>query len=87
MIDRSDYEKTIAQLIGAAELVASGVAAEDDKMHAFEALAFFRLRRQRIGEVASADNDPSKTPHWPRLRWRVASSSSQPSPFWTKRGH
>lgn len=26
-------------------------------MHAFEALSFFRLRRQRIGEVASAVSD------------------------------
>lgn len=56
-MERADYEKTITQLIGAAELVASGVSAEDDRMHAFEALAFFRLRRQRIGEAASAVSD------------------------------
>lgn len=50
-MERAEYEQAIAQLIGAAELVAAGVP-ESQRMNAFEALAFFRLRQHRIGEPA-----------------------------------
>ncbi|SAK43418.1 hypothetical protein [Caballeronia ptereochthonis] len=48
-MERSDYEQAIAQLTGAAELVASGVT-QEQRAQAFEMLAFFRLLRGRIGE-------------------------------------
>ena len=46
-MERSDYEQAIAQLTGAAELVAAGVP-EDQRAQAFEMLAFIRLVRGRV---------------------------------------
>ncbi|KAK44344.1 hypothetical protein BG58_24775 [Caballeronia jiangsuensis] len=48
-MERTDYESALAQLTGAAELVAAGVSG-DQRAQAFEMLAFFRLRQARAGE-------------------------------------
>nr|WP_284505739.1 hypothetical protein [Caballeronia sp. INDeC2] len=48
-MEGADFEGALAQLTGAAELVAAGVSA-DRRVQAFEMLAFFRLRQARAGE-------------------------------------
>ncbi|SPB15265.1 hypothetical protein NOV72_02491 [Caballeronia novacaledonica] len=48
-MERADYKNALAQLTGAAELVAAG-ASEDQRAQAFEMLAFFRLRQARAGD-------------------------------------
>ncbi|SAK53313.1 hypothetical protein AWB76_01838 [Caballeronia temeraria] len=47
-MERADYESALAQLNSAAELVAAGADA-DVRTQAFDMLAFYRLRRGRIG--------------------------------------
>ncbi|SAK83149.1 hypothetical protein AWB79_05595 [Caballeronia hypogeia] len=56
-MERADYESALDQLVGAAELVASGAADEAQRAQAFEMLAFFRLRRTRIGTPATSDDE------------------------------
>ncbi|MDR5767026.1 MULTISPECIES: hypothetical protein [unclassified Caballeronia] len=51
-MERADYESALAQLVGAAQLVASG-ADKDRRAQAFEMLAFYRLRQGRIGEAGA----------------------------------
>lgn len=48
-MEQADYESALAQLTGAAEVVAAGVSG-DHRAQAFEMLAFFRLRQARAGE-------------------------------------
>ncbi|MFM0325229.1 hypothetical protein [Caballeronia glebae] len=48
-MERADYESALAQLTGAAQLVAAGVDG-DLRAQAFEMVAFYRLRQGRIGE-------------------------------------
>ncbi|WP_250469593.1 MULTISPECIES: hypothetical protein [unclassified Caballeronia] len=51
-MNRTEYEQALAQLVGAAELVVSGMP-EDQKMSAFQSLAFFRLRQHRLIETTT----------------------------------
>ena len=51
-MERADYQDALAQLNGAAELVAAG-AAQAQRAQAFEMLAFFRPRQGRIGEAGA----------------------------------
>ncbi|SAK77548.1 hypothetical protein AWB77_03658 [Caballeronia fortuita] len=57
-MERADYESALAQLTGAAELVAQDTQAQD-RARAFEMLAFFRLRQARAGEsgMGATSND------------------------------
>jgi hypothetical protein len=55
-MDRSDFTQSLAQLVSAAELTAAGVP-QDQRMMAFEALSFFRLRQNRIGGSTGTSND------------------------------
>ncbi|KXU85367.1 hypothetical protein CR51_40560 [Caballeronia megalochromosomata] len=47
-MERAEFESALAQLTGAAQLVAADVDA-DRRAQAFEMLAFFRLRQSRAG--------------------------------------
>lgn len=49
-MERADYRDALAQLNGAAELVAAGTA-DAQRAQAFDMLAFFRLRQGRVGEA------------------------------------
>jgi hypothetical protein len=49
-MERSHYGQAIAQLTGAAELVAAGTA-ETQRARAFEMLAYFRLLKGRVGDT------------------------------------
>ncbi|CAD6554027.1 hypothetical protein LMG28727_05631 [Paraburkholderia kirstenboschensis] len=48
-MNQAEYEGAIDRLIAAAELVVSG-ASKEQRLDALGMLAFFRLRRTRIGE-------------------------------------
>ena len=52
-MERTDYESALAQLTGAAELVAAATSGEE-RAQAFEMLALFRLRQARAGESGAA---------------------------------
>jgi hypothetical protein len=55
-VDRNDFDQSLTQLISAAELTAAGVP-QDQRMTAFDALGFFRLRKNRIGGSTATSND------------------------------
>ncbi|KMZ11382.1 hypothetical protein BHUM_06004 [Candidatus Burkholderia humilis] len=55
-MNRTDFDQSLTQLISAAELIAAGVP-QDQRMAVFEALSFFRLRKNRIGATTDTSND------------------------------
>ncbi|BCQ26972.1 hypothetical protein NK8_51610 (plasmid) [Caballeronia sp. NK8] len=51
-MERADFDGALAQLTGAAELVAAA-SGEALRAQAFETVAFFRLRQGRVGDAGA----------------------------------
>jgi hypothetical protein len=62
-MDKEDFDKALAQLTAAADLIAAGVSAEE-RLSAIQMRAFFRLQQARAREAAkrhTADDELFKS--------------------------